>query len=229
MTFDTVLHERGFADLHGEWRSLLRARRSVVRERWTDSMTHLGDEYADLLHAGKWTRGPADFFGIVRATRAEVVHSAMIAWLLDPMSRHGLGQAFLRNVLDECFAAEAPHGRVRSVRCEVGRGETRADIVVFADTFTLVIENKVNAPEGHRQCDRLYERFGGEVDARFVFLSPDGRSPVTATGEAAEAFATLSYRTVADCLEQALASRPEGGADGRAVAVNYVTTLEGMF
>lgn len=225
----TSFDENQFQLLRAEWTALLEARRREVSERWVTSVGPMRAEYDALLAAGRWTRGPGDFFSIVGLSRSEVHHSAMVAWLLDPSARHGLGDHFLRNLLAVCFSDETAEFDVRSVECEVSRGDTRADIVVWGDQQTLVIENKVDAPEGDRQCDRLYERFGDEIGARFVFLSPSGRFPRTATGEAVSAFSALSYSTLAECLSGALARSSMSGADGRPVAVNFLSTIKEQF
>jgi len=53
--------------------------------------------------AGLWMRGRADFLGVMWMERAEIRHSRLIAWLLDPLGRHGLGASVLRGVLKQCF------------------------------------------------------------------------------------------------------------------------------
>lgn len=40
-----------------------------------------------------------NIFGVLRIEEAEIRHSNVMAWLLDPQESHGLGQAFLRRVL----------------------------------------------------------------------------------------------------------------------------------
>jgi hypothetical protein len=87
-------------------------------------------------------------FGVLRLSRSEIHHSAMMGWLLDPSSRHGLAVSVLAGFLDELGinSGEDPI-RVDSVELEVVRGDTRADIVVWTSHVTLVIENKVDADE----------------------------------------------------------------------------------
>ena len=67
-----------------------------------------------------------------------------------------LNQSFLKAVLRTCFPndyilEEELTGAVSS--CEVTRANSRADIVVIASELTLVVEVKVDALEGERQCD----------------------------------------------------------------------------
>ena len=65
---------------------------------------------------------------------------------------------------------------------------------MWGRNLTLIIENKVDAPEQPDQCDDLYENYKDEIEPLFLFLTPDGRPPFTATTPAAQrAFKTLSW------------------------------------
>lgn len=213
--------------LEDEWRGIEAARHTQV-ESWHEPMRLLADEYFDIRRRGGWVHGPADLFGILGRNRDELSHSAMLAWLLDPDGRHGLGRALLDRVIEECFPDVDPVSlRVRFVQTEVQRVETRADIVIWGDAATIVIEVKVDAGEGIRQCDRLYERFSDEPGVRFLFLTPSGREPLTATGDAASAFVAMSLRRIRQLIEEALAGA--GGGAAAVVVANYLTTMRREF
>ena len=110
--------------------------------------------------------------------------------------------------------------------CEVTRGDCRADIVVWMNDATVVFENKVDAEESPQQCDILYERFIENVGARFVFLTPSGRKPATASGEAADAFAAIGFADVRAALDDSFkATRAATAPWGRRVAEDYLLTL----
>ena len=175
---------------------------------------------------GAWTHGRDDTFGILGIERSEIRHSAAIAWLFDPCGRHGLGDCVLAGFLHSAFGEEQFDGLTHArVRCEVAEADCRADIIVEAPGLKLVVENKVDADEGPRQCDTLFERF---VGARHVFLTPNGRAPETATGAAAAAFRTVSYRDLRKILQRSLLNRPSDGP-GRHVAEDYLRTLKREF
>lgn len=215
------------AALEDEWLGIEAARHTQV-ESWHEPMRLLADEYYEMRRRGAWVHGPADFFGILGRNRDELSHSAMLAWLLDPDGRHGLGRALLDRVIADCFPdLDAASIRIRSVETEVQRGETRADIVIWGDTATIIIEVKIDAGEGIRQCDRLYERFSDEPGVRFLFLTPSGREPLTATGDAASAFVAMSFRRIRQLVEEALAEASGGAAAG--VVANYLTTMRREF
>jgi hypothetical protein len=101
--------------------------------------------------------------------------------------------------------------------------------VIFGRGFTVVIENKVNAPEGPMQCERLYQGFARDTGVLFAFLTPDGRAPRSAGAEARAAFRTISYRQVIAWLRSALTEGAEeetAGSQGHRTAMNYLVTLE---
>ncbi|WP_437597688.1 PD-(D/E)XK nuclease family protein [Sorangium sp. So ce590] len=226
--------EPRLAGLAGEWRA------AVAREQenrvaqvavWDAKLAEIHTEQEALLRGGHWIGGPDDLLSILGQSRQELYHSTLLAWLLDPQGRHGFGSGFLEALLRRCTAdPPAELSRARSAR-EVSRGNARADVVVAGPGLCLVIENKVDAREQPKQCDRLYESFGREPGALFIFLSPSGRAPVTATGDAREAFKPMSYADIAAMLRDALASAPgkDATAHGREAASNYLVTLEREF
>ena len=232
-----VFGQGAISPLIAEWSDLIfregarqDAEQKALVARWSSRLPGLRTRYEDLIEAGLWLRGPADFFGIVGLSRSEVHHSAMIAWLLDPTGRHGLGVSFLSAVVESLFVPDSGRGlRVQKVACEVARGDTRADIIVWADGMTLVIENKVDAEEGFRQCDRLYDKFASEPGPLFLFLSPTGRRPETATGDAAESFRALSYRTLIKLIEDSIPQASQQKSDGLNLVENYLSTLKEQF
>lgn len=224
-----------FGDTQTEWHELVTKRRTRDRElveRWEPAYLGAAAEQSALVQAGRWVGGPADLMGVLGVGRRETLHSAAIAWLLGPGHRHRLGARMLTWMLERCFG-ETDLGNLRTVRIEreVARSTSIADIVIWAETFTLVIENKVDAPEGPDQCQRLYDDFSSEPDALFVLLSPKGREPVTATSaEAVAAWRTLSYPMLAAALRSALAETEQADLDGgRRAAYDYLATIEKEF
>ncbi|WP_433934976.1 PD-(D/E)XK nuclease family protein [Sorangium cellulosum] len=227
--------EPRIADLATEWRAIV-AREQETRvtqvAAWETQLAEIRAEQEALLRDGHWVAGPDDLLSILGQSRQDLYHSALLAWLLDPQGRHGFGSGFLEALLRRC-TSDRPTAELNRARpaLEVSKGKVRADIVVAGPGLYLVIENKVDAREQPQQCDQLYESFGPEPGALFVFLSPSGRAPVTATGDAREAFKTMSYADIAVMLRDALACAPGKGATahGREVASNYLATLEREF
>src|SRR5688572_4715448 len=94
----------------------LQARFDQARAEWLritgpaspdpDRFAELKREANDIIDAGLWVSGPGDLLGVLGRQRDELTHSRMIAWLLTPTGRHGLGRSFLRNLLDHVWPGE---------------------------------------------------------------------------------------------------------------------------
>lgn len=190
-----------------------------------------------LVNAGKWTSGPSDMLSVLGRQRDELIHSRMLAWLLVPTNRHEFGRSFLRELLEAVWPGEEllSSGPV-VVDTEVyGAGtdsdgrlrEAWADLVVRGDTLTIVIENKVDAGEQPDQCERLYWGWAGDgTDTRWLFLTPTGRSPVTATSDAARAaWRSIGYGAVHEALSKVVDEAIESKSVGRTAALQYLATL----
>lgn len=215
-----------------EWRDIAARRTTTLVAGWNEAMAEMRREQERLVSEGRWMTGPSDFFGILGLARRENPHSRMLKWLLTPTARHGLGSGLLERVVRRCRnePVSAPIN-VRKVAFSVWRNDREADLVVWARDFTLVIENKVDASEQPNQCDDLYCHFEDEKAPLFLFLTPDGRKPVTATRPCARrAFQTLAWSDIASMLEDALTDSPVAAVgDAADIARNYLQTLREQF
>ena len=216
-----------------EWAEITARRRKTLVAGWREDMAAMRREQEGLVASGLWITGPTDFLGIVGLARHENTHSRMLKWLLTPTARHGVGGGLLERVVQHCTGKPVTGPLpVRRVAFSVWKNNREADVVVWGRDFTLVIENKVDAPEQPHQCDDLYENFGNEREALFLFLTPGGQKPSTATTSCARrAFSTLSWPDLRAMLEEAMgASRSATRAAGaRDVVRNYLQTLEEQF
>ncbi|HRI71393.1 MAG TPA: hypothetical protein PK156_44475, partial [Polyangium sp.] len=71
---------------------------------------------------------------------------------------------------------------------------------------------------------------GRHPSAAFLFLSPSGYAPHTATGANRDVWTALSYRELAGLLETALCNTPTNAVSGgRAAARNYLLTIQKEF
>lgn len=198
-------------------------------------------EATALVDAGRWVSGPEDMLRVLGRQRDELIHSRLIAWLLVPTNRHGLGRAVLDGLLRRLWPGEEllRSGPVVADLEVPGTGldadgrlrAARADIVIRGDGVTIVVENKLDAGEQPDQCERLYWAWATEPgDTRWVFLTPSGRAPVTTTSDAArEAWRVLGYRDFLAIYTAAIDAAAQSGSLGRATAWQYRATLEGAF
>jgi hypothetical protein len=224
----TIDREREFERVRAEWDQVVACAHSEVAQ-WKHDFARLTQEEAALRAQGRWVGGRDDLFGVVGIQRAEIRHTAMIGWLLDPCMRHGLGAEFLKLFLSsvsiQALDSEMLEARIA---CEVFSEGSRADIVVWLPSSTVVIEAKIDAGESPKQCKLMRERFAHSVGAEFVFLSVSGGAPETA-GEYLDEFRLLSFRQVRHCLEAALQNRPGFQGPGRQVAEDYLRTSKTEF
>lgn len=196
-------------------------------------------EADSLVDAGLWTSGPADMLSVLGRQRDELMHSRLIGWLLVPTNRHGLGRTFLTGFLDHVWPGEGllrsgpvfvETEAVGSALDDVGRQrEARADIVLRGDGLTVLIENKLDAGEQPEQCERLYWAWAAEPgETRWVFLTPTGRAPVTATSDAAKtAWRAMSYEELRGIIATAIENAAASPTTGRATAMQYLASLAG--
>ena len=216
-----------------EWGAVSVRRTKALLVAWREAMSEMRHEHDRLVSDGLWVTGPSAFLEIINLARDENTHSRMLAWLLKPTNRHGLGCALVRRLVEHCTGKPVSSSlAVRDVTFSQWRNGREADLVVRGDDFTLVIENKVDASEQPRQCDDLYANFKNETAPLFLFLTPNGRQPRTATTPCAQrAFTTLSWPDVRAMVEKASnESRPVSRAAGaRDVVGNYLRTLKEQF
>ena len=174
------------------------------------------------------TIGSGDFYSVLESAikgNEEIVHSAIIASLLDTKGTHGQGDYFLNKFLEQvdCFfneSSEFSTDRFKKfkttsarVTCEKGIGKRtmesggRLDICIESSNGqTIIIENKIFAGDQEHQICRYVEYLKGRGKDRFpvLYLTPDGHSPseISTCGEENiecrrnEDYACISYREV---------------------------------
>jgi hypothetical protein len=215
--------------MEAEWR-LIGARSTSSMSDWEQQFASVAAEEENLRTEGLWAHGRDDLLGVLGRQRDELTHSRMIAWLLDPCAHHGLGTRVLAGILAMSFHSDPPASAALALakpRCEVTLIDGRLDIVVEAPGLYLVIENKVDAPEGDRQCEHYYQNIQ-RPDARFVLLSPEGKGAQSESDDVRSAFRPLRYASLADIIRDALASAPAQGR-ARPVVEQYLRTLQREF
>lgn len=228
--FDMDREERRLERLARDWVAVRsdEAARAADIDRWTRVIADLLAEQRRMEAEGLWTVGPSDLLSVIGHERREVTHCRVLAWLCDPRAPHGLGVSFLQAIM-RALGRDVPAHQLAgaSSEVEVSRSRSRADIVITTSRITLVIEAKIDALERSEQCDDLYRDWREEGDVVFVFLTPRGRPPLTATGEACDAFSVLSFRRVRELLSHTTAASVR--SRGEAVVRSYLATLEKEF
>lgn len=173
-----------------------------------------------------------NIFEAIGVIRQEIRHSHFLAFLLNPVQNHGLGDVFLKrwlkNVLIE---AERPPvspvdidiAEMRHV--EVRREWRHIDILVHDPENALVcfIENKIYSGEHSNQLERYHTIVKNEFPGYRlipIFLSPEGEQP------SYEAFIPTSYGTIVRVLEDVCTTyRSVVGSEVTTLIAHYMTML----
>ncbi len=207
----TTQWQERLEEMTSAWSVIASADAAPPSGEWPVQFTHVRADFLRLVEEGRWTSGPRDLMSVLGATDDELSHSRVLAWLLGPTGRHGLGSSVLERILLAGWPElPIPDLGMAVVRREVPRddllGATRADVVVTVGATVLVIENKVWAPESPLQCEAQYRHWQAETDdVRFLFLTRDGHLPQTAISpEARAAWRAMSYRQLAGLLDERL-------------------------
>ncbi len=184
-------------------------RRRETYGRMTDFLALFEQRHREAV-----VSGPPDFnvLSLCGITTDEVRHSAIIGWLLDETGSHGQGRLFFDGFTHLCGfdlpATNLPYKTMTEFSCL----ESIVDVVVLRRReFILFLENKTVSVEGPDQLNREYrdlqrrgESLGVPPAQRYsVFLTPDGRVPVT--GKARQ-WRCLSY---ADIVTMLMSVMPE--------------------
>lgn len=162
---------------------------------------HFEQELLKLLQSPVKRSTRTNLYKVLGMTWEEERHSNIVAWLLDPSGPFMDG--WLLNCLLQELGQGAHLGSPTAVQREVQKGADRADIVIDWPNFRLVIENKIQSPEGPGQCLRYLEAFEitGPERGRLVFLTPSGRWPRSIpVGDSR--VCPLSYRVLRRLIEQ---------------------------
>lgn len=155
-----------------------------------------------------WT-GKFNLFDVLKISRTEIRHSNMLGWLLNPNENHGLGDAFLKGIL-QCLVENDSNGRYDVFHVllmdlysfSVMREWKNIDILLTSsdEKTVIAIENKVGSHEHSNQLNRYREILEKEYagyNRLYVFLTPDGESPSDV-----ENWDVLTYNDVVETLER---------------------------
>lgn len=176
-----------------------------------------------------------NIFQALGVIRAEVRHSNLLAFLLDPTESHGLGDAFLRRFLQRAIAG-VPRDRA-SVSpvdldvldldgADVRREWRHIDVLVIEPRSKLVviIENKIDSSEHSDQLQRYWSEVQTEFPSHRIiglYLSPEAERPSD------DRYFPISYSLVSDTVARFLEARGSMlGPDLRTLLRHYEQMLK---
>lgn len=177
-----------------------------------------------------WT-GKFNIFDVLKVSRTEIRHSNVLGWLLDANENHGLGDAFIKGILQRLVENDSD-GRYDVFRvllldmysfCVFREWKNIDILLVSEEEKTVVaIENKVGSHEHSNQLNRyreILENDYANYQRMYVFLTPDGEDPSDV-----ENWDILTYTDVVEVLET-LYERMDLQADVALMIRNYIATV----
>jgi hypothetical protein len=185
-----------------------------------------------------------NLFQVLRIEKAELRHSNVLAWLLDPSETHGLGAIFLKRFVTSILLEQdvpgvsltpaqlelAPIAEVEVyrerhhidilVRCLCGRGPA-------ATRWCLLVENKIGAKESDGQLATYRDAVAGEFPNEQIipiFLTLDGDDP-SEDGENA-GFVPVAHAHILETVESVIGQhRTRIPNDAQVFLEHYVDSL----
>lgn len=162
----------------------------------------------------KWVNR-LNIFNILSIENAEIRHSNFLAWLFDPNETHGLGDYFLKKIIQNVVNSHPLDSRPISIfeldRLELDdavvlRESDNIDLLIFSKSAKLVfvIENKIDSGEHDDQLKRYEKTVNSKYpDYRkvFTYLTPYGDTP------SENGWVPLSYEYIHSVIKSILENR----------------------
>ncbi len=161
-----------------------------------------------------------NIFDVLGISRTEIRHSNMLAWLMDPNERHGLGDEVLRGMMDYSSVFSIQDYRSFSIR----REWNFIDLMAVSETekAILCVENKIDTGEHDDQLTR-YKKLVDDTwpDYRrvFVYLTPTGK-----TSSDPEHWIAMGYEVILKIIDAALAGK-QLSPEADLIIRNYTDTI----
>lgn len=178
--------------------------------------------------------GQFNIFEALGAVRHELRHSDFLGFLLDPRQNHGLGDEFVRLLLQKALSSageiDLPISLIdldvwNLTEIEVNREWQNIDILLIDNTHQLavIIENKIGSSEHSNQLQRYRQAVNHHYpgwNTVCIFLTPDGDVPSD------ENYISLDYTTVCLIIERLTEKRASTlGVDVRTLMTHYTQML----
>lgn len=154
-----------------------------------------------------WT-GKFNMFDVLKISRTEIRHSNMLSWLMNPNENHGMGDTFLKGILQRLVENDSDGWYdifnvllMDFYSFSVMREWKNIDILLTSEDekTVIAIENKIGSHEHSNQLNRyreILEKEYPKYNRLFIFLTPDGESPSDV-----ENWDILTYSDIVEVLE----------------------------
>jgi hypothetical protein len=159
-----------------------------------------------------------NIFDAAGMQRQEIRHSHFLAFLLRPQESHGLGDAFLKRLVQKALNNTSPVSALTVALADysdalVSREWRNLDLLVESknNKFVFVIENKIDSSEGDDQLSRyeaiVKSAFPNE-NKLFAYLTEDGEQIVTVMNESYGKVAGSQLSAVMEIVRRFFGSTP---------------------
>lgn len=134
-------------------------------------------------------------FSLCRVGQKEIIHSAILATLLDPRGGHGLGTMPLENFLKQLdFNYETLTDASVKTEETILSGQRRLDILIESRDFCIIVENKTTTVDHEGQLDayaKWLEKNIAKDNKRLFYLTYKGDP---ATNAKPDIYTQISYK-----------------------------------
>jgi hypothetical protein len=172
-----------------------------------------------------------NIFEAVGMQRQEIRHSNFLEFLLRPQEAHGLGDTFLKRLLQKAINASDPPpvGSLTALAdysdAHVSREWRDIDLLVESknNKLVFVIENKIDSSEGETQLSKyegiIKSKFPNDQKL-FAYLTEDGEPA------SSQLWSTINYSDVKDALQEALSHKLSSlSSEARMVIEHYIDLI----
>jgi hypothetical protein len=174
-----------------------------------------------------------NIFEALNAVHIELRHSDFLAFLLNPAQNHGLGDIFVKRLLQRALIANGSDLPITPVKLDVWdldeivvqREWENIDILLTDEPHkvAVIIENKVDSTEHSNQLQR-YRRVVEEHYPNWnilgLLLTPEGTDPSD------DSYTAIDYQAVCEIVERLTESRASTlNPDIRTLLVHYAQML----
>ena len=220
----------GYVSVLRRFRSFVLGSEIAIPEK--DDATVLKEFLLDigcLDKLSEWT-GKFNLFDVLKISRAEIRHSNVLAWLLNPNENHGLGDSILRGFIQyvvTSFSDDKDIFTTLLMDCHdfaVQREWHNIDIIAVSpnEKFILCLENKIDSSEHDDQLNRYrknVEEVYPDYKKMFIYLSPEGVEASDPNN-----WCSMSYEDVLGIIENAR-RRTKLLPDAELLIDNYIDTI----
>lgn len=173
--------------------------------------------------------GKFNLFDVLKASRNEIRHSNVLAWLLDANENHEIGDTFIKRIIQDLIKDSTSQSNIFRLLLldfysfSVYREWKNIDILMLSndEKIAIAIENKVGSHEHDNQLKRYKEILNKEYpnyEKIFIYLTPEGECPSD------DDWKILTYETIVENLEH-ICDKAELLPDVKLMINNYIDTI----